>query len=80
MRLVGLVCSIHRRACLLGSQTTNRIFNYRRDIPNGELRGEYQPYLQALFDDIDNYIDGQGRGHNARVLARELRKPQATGS
>src|SRR5690606_18155773 len=34
---------------------------------NGELRGEYQPYLQALFDDIDNYIDGQGRGHNARV-------------
>jgi hypothetical protein len=33
MRLVVLVCCFHRRACPLGSQTTNRIFNYARDIP-----------------------------------------------
>src|SRR5437667_12747451 len=34
MRLLVLVCfSFHRRACLLGSQTTNRFFNYSRDIP-----------------------------------------------
>jgi hypothetical protein len=33
MRLVVLVCFFHRRACPLGSQTTNRIFNYARDIP-----------------------------------------------
>jgi len=33
MRLVclGLVF-IHRQACLLGGQTTNRIFNYAADI------------------------------------------------
>src|SRR6266571_3173261 len=35
MRLLVLVCfSFHRRACLLGSQTTNRFFNYSRDIPD----------------------------------------------
>ena len=33
MRLVCLVCYFHRRACLLGGQTTNRIFNYAGDIP-----------------------------------------------
>src|SRR5213593_1885531 len=34
MRLLVLVCSLfHRRACPLGSQTTNRFFNYSRDIP-----------------------------------------------
>jgi len=33
MRLVRLVCSFHRRAWSLGSQTTNRIFNYAGDIP-----------------------------------------------
>ena len=27
------VCLFQRRACLLGSQTTNRFFNYPRDIP-----------------------------------------------
>jgi hypothetical protein len=45
MRLVVLVCSIHRRACRLGSQTTNRIFNYRRDIPefNSGPRYRYKP-------------------------------------
>lgn len=32
MRLVCLVCGFHRQACPLGSQTTNRIFNYPRDI------------------------------------------------
>jgi hypothetical protein len=34
MRLVCLVVFfIHRQACLLGGQTTNRIFNYAADIP-----------------------------------------------
>jgi hypothetical protein len=34
MRLLVLVSVLfHRRACRLGSQTTNRIFNYSRDIP-----------------------------------------------
>jgi hypothetical protein len=34
MRLLVLVCFLfHRRACRLGSQTTNRFFNYSRDIP-----------------------------------------------
>jgi len=33
MRLVVVVVFFHRRACLLGSQTTNRFFNYPRDIP-----------------------------------------------
>jgi hypothetical protein len=34
MRLVCLVFGFfHRQACLLGSQTTNRIFNYAADIP-----------------------------------------------
>src|SRR5262249_45593208 len=34
MRLLVLVCSLfHRRACLLDGQTTNRFFNYSRDIP-----------------------------------------------
>jgi len=32
-----LVCLVvvffHRQACLLGGQTTNRIFNYAADIP-----------------------------------------------
>src|SRR5881392_4518003 len=39
MRLLVLVCfSFHRRACLLGSQTTNRFFNYSRDIPLLDFR------------------------------------------
>ena len=34
MWLVGLGFSFyHCRACLLGNQTTNRIFNYARDVP-----------------------------------------------
>jgi len=34
MRLVCLVVVFfHRQACLLGGQTTNRIFNYAADIP-----------------------------------------------
>src|ERR1017187_2126410 len=34
MRLVCLgLFFIHRQACLLGGQTTNRIFNYAADIP-----------------------------------------------
>jgi hypothetical protein len=34
MRLLVLVCFLfHRRAGRLGSQTTNRFFNYSRDIP-----------------------------------------------
>jgi hypothetical protein len=32
MLLVVLVSCFHRRACRLGSQTTNRFFNYSRDI------------------------------------------------
>src|SRR5206468_2543017 len=41
MRLLVLVCfSFHRRACLLGSQTTNRFFNYSRDIPRRESEAE----------------------------------------
>jgi hypothetical protein len=33
-----LVCVyFHRRACLLGSQTTNRFFNYSRDIPEDRI-------------------------------------------
>jgi len=40
MRLLVLVCfSFHRRACLLGSQTTNRFFNYSRDIPTRSTTG-----------------------------------------
>jgi len=40
MRLVCLVVVFfHRQACLLGGQTTNRIFNYAADIPgSGESR------------------------------------------
>src|SRR5437867_9331910 len=42
MRLLVLVCfSFHRRACLLGSQTTNRFFNYSRDIPRHFRGGEH---------------------------------------
>src|SRR5205823_11944042 len=42
MRLLVLVCfSFHRRACLLGSQTTNRFFNYSRDIPQGGRPHQY---------------------------------------
>lgn len=39
MRLVCLVLYfIHRQACRLGGQTTNRIFNYAADIPFGVSR------------------------------------------
>ena len=42
MRLVCLVFGFfHRQACLLGSQTTNRIFNYAADIPSGRLATIY---------------------------------------
>jgi len=38
MRLVCLVVVFfHRQACLLGGQTTNRIFNYAADIPSAGL-------------------------------------------
>jgi hypothetical protein len=37
MRLVCLVVHfVHRQACLLGGQTTNRIFNYAADIPQSQ--------------------------------------------
>jgi hypothetical protein len=37
MLLVVLVSSFHCQACRLGSQTTNRFFNYSRDISNFTL-------------------------------------------
>ena len=44
-----LVCYSHRRACLLGGQTTNRIFNYAGDIPNG-----WTKLIIYTFDDTAN--------------------------
>src|SRR5438477_1824449 len=51
MRLLVLVCfSFHRRACLLGSQTTNRFFNYSRDIPLGAEMSQDQ-FAQFIVDE-----------------------------
>lgn len=52
MRWVGVVCYFHRRACLPGGQTTNRIFNYRRDIPGAGEVAEFfvLPVEEALED------------------------------
>src|SRR5437773_12431025 len=48
MRLLVLVCfSFHRRACLLGSQTTNRFFNYSRDIPPGNKAWPQERHLDV---------------------------------
>ena len=63
MRLVCLVVVFfHRQACLLGGQTTNRIFNYAADIPValGHRRKEermYFPVNVAGSDDLARVID-----------------------
>ena len=55
MRLVCLgVGFLHRRACLLGGQTTNRIFNYAADIPPKDgVRVSYEALERAYLREYD---------------------------
>lgn len=59
-RLVVLVSCFHRRACRLGSQTTNRFFNYSRDIPGLlALRLGIEPRLPVgWYHPVRRYVIG----------------------
>jgi len=50
MRLVCLVVVFfHRQACLLGGQTTNRIFNYAADIPDWPYAMDSRNWLSPFI-------------------------------
>ena len=60
MRLLVLVCSLfHRRACRLGSQTTNRFFYYSWDIPAGLPISTKYNVARADQQDINGVISFQ---------------------
>jgi hypothetical protein len=44
--------SFHRQACLLGGQTTNRIFNYAADIPINRHDAQMKASWREAFDSI----------------------------
>jgi hypothetical protein len=53
MLLVVLVSCFHRRACRPGSQTTNRFFNYSRDISMLDLKARRA--LRDRYESLDPF-------------------------